>query len=72
MKKLVCLVLVLLLAGCIPIGLKSSTLPLATYNAATIAENNIRLAAIHFGVLDAALPAAGSGTIVAPASFSRR
>jgi hypothetical protein len=27
LKKLVCLVLVLLLAGCIPIGLKSSSLP---------------------------------------------
>jgi hypothetical protein len=27
LKKLVCLFLVLLLAGCIPIGLKSSSLP---------------------------------------------
>jgi len=30
LKKLVCLMLVLLLAGCIPIGFKSSNLPFAT------------------------------------------
>ena len=33
MKKLLCLILVLLLAGCIPIGLKSSSLPLASTTA---------------------------------------
>jgi hypothetical protein len=30
LKKLVCLSLVLLLAGCIPIGLKSSSIPYAS------------------------------------------
>jgi hypothetical protein len=37
LKKLVCLVLVLLLAGCIPIGLKTSTLPFAS-TGATVKE----------------------------------
>jgi hypothetical protein len=31
MKKLVCLLLLLLLAGCIPIGLKSSSLPFQSF-----------------------------------------
>jgi len=30
LRKLLCVMLVLLLAGCIPIGLKSSSLPLAS------------------------------------------
>ena len=30
LKKLLCLILVLLLAGCIPIGLKTSSLPYAS------------------------------------------
>lgn len=33
MKKFVCLLLVLLLAGCIPIGIKSSNLPFASIRA---------------------------------------
>jgi hypothetical protein len=31
LKKLLCVTLVLLLAGCIPIGLKSSSLPFAPF-----------------------------------------
>jgi hypothetical protein len=33
LKKLLCVILVLLLAGCIPIGLKTSSLPYASLGA---------------------------------------